>query len=62
MGNTVSADANIKDIKHFEEKGNPPPECPMHKKPDNSAKTDSGCPVQHGNDVNPYNMVCSTFF
>lgn len=54
MGNSVSAETNIKDLKPNEAKGSPPPECPMHKKEN---KSDSGCPVQHGNDINPYNMV-----
>lgn len=30
----------------------PPPECPMHNKPKKSE-----CPIQHGNDINPLNMV-----
>lgn len=59
MGNKVSAeDFNIKN--HGND-GNPPPECPMHNKTPKS-KVDnktppSECPVQHDNNINPYNMV-----
>lgn len=65
MGNSVSAEA----VFHGKAAGsnaNPPPECPMHKKaaapppePEKKEETSklSDCPVQHGNDINPYNMV-----
>lgn len=33
-----------------------PPECPMHKK-----QASSECPVNHGSDVNPLNMVSSSY-
>lgn len=56
MGNKVSAEAN--NINIHGSSGSPPPECPMHKKeanPKNAAPSE--CPVQHDNDINPYNMV-----
>lgn len=54
MGNKVSAEA----INIHGSSGSPPPECPMHKKeanPKNAAPSE--CPVQHDNNINPYNMV-----
>lgn len=68
MGNSVSADVGFHG-KTVGSNANPPPECPMHKKtapppptePEKKADTSkpSECPVQHGSDINPYNMVCN---
>lgn len=55
MGNKVSAEAHV-NIKTGEKDANPPPECPMHNKTEQKPKV-SECPVQHGNDINPFNMV-----
>lgn len=64
MGSQVSAEAL--NTKLPEMKGNPPPECPMHNKDakeKNELKTKpSECPVQHDNNINPYNMVCHLFY
>lgn len=59
MGNSVSADASV-NIPNIGHNANPPPECPMHKKTEQKPeepKKVSECPVQHGNDINPFNMV-----
>ncbi|KAG6464808.1 LOW QUALITY PROTEIN: cytochrome c-type heme lyase [Manduca sexta] len=56
MGNSVSAEAGVK-IPNVENNSNPPPECPMHNKAQQTTKNVSECPVQHGNDVNPFNMM-----
>lgn len=62
MGNKVSAEAGV-DVKNLSGNANPPPECPMHKKEENKTKTSvSECPVQHGNDINPYNMVNNSLY
>lgn len=70
MGNTVSAaEAVASGITHpkgepltppanHKTSGVPPPECPMHVKPDKPV--DSECPVGYttdNSDVNPLNMV-----
>lgn len=66
MGNSVSADVGFHG-KSVGSNADPPPECPMHKKtapppaePEkkSEAPKPSECPVQHGTDINPYNMVC----
>lgn len=59
MGNSVSAEAGVK-VPNVSSNSEPPPECPMHKKSEGKAegpKKVSECPIQHGNDINPYNMV-----
>lgn len=55
MGNQVSAEAAHAAATNIA----PPPECPMHKKDEETAKRPSECPVQQGsgNDISPYNMV-----
>lgn len=78
MGNTVSAaEAVAAGITHTINKpelvpdhskfdlksGTPPPECPMHQKVATPAPSASECPViNKDNDINPYNMVCHTYF
>ncbi|KOB67917.1 Cytochrome c heme lyase [Operophtera brumata] len=66
MGNSVSADVGFHG-KSVGNNANPPPECPMHKKtappppaePEKKPESSkpSECPVQHGSDINPYNMM-----
>lgn len=57
MGNSVSAEAAF-NSSPVGVNANPPPECPMHQKTEQKQESKpSECPVQHGQDINPYNMV-----